>query len=520
MKKKVLSALLTAGMVVTMLAGCGNSGNSGNASVEQNRTASTESTASTETAVINMDEDPYEVAIQIVVLPGTEVGNESELEDAINEITLPAINCTVDLQFVWISEIANTTSLAVAGNEKIDLIHVGTVQPLSSMVGSDILYDMNTDNLLQTHGQALVALFGDKIASGQVGGRQLAVPARQYTAVKKGFYYNKTIADKLGITVPESGTLDDFEKVLYEVKASGEDIMCHFVGGGDMNLMAWMQPYEAFGTEAAYGAVMDSSKSMTVENLYATEDYKNYILRMYKWRQDGIIEKDATDTSSSTDYQYAQQLFCGQGDYTPEQMINNQVSAAQNGFEYGYMTLVDANITNSSVTEYMWGIATNSERPDKAMDFLNFLYSNADVANIIKYGIEGENYTMAEGSDDIIETNGTYMPMFYQGGDLSKMYIKAPAGEDYIDQCEAQEASANVSPLLGYMFDDTEFQTESAVISSVIKQYTPTLQNGLCGSEEQTLAYLDEFISSLEAAGINDVIAANQEQLDAWLAEK
>lgn len=54
MKKKVLSALLTAGMVVTMLAGCGNSGNSGNASVEQNRTASTESTASTETAVINM----------------------------------------------------------------------------------------------------------------------------------------------------------------------------------------------------------------------------------------------------------------------------------------------------------------------------------------------------------------------------------------------------------------------------------------------------------------------------------
>lgn len=268
MKKKVLSALLTAGMVVTMLAGCGNSGNSGNASVEQNRTASTESTASTETAVINMDEDPYEVAIQIVVLPGTEVGNESELEDAINEITLPAINCTVDLQFVWISEIANTTSLAVAGNEKIDLIHVGTVQPLSSMVGSDILYDMNTDNLLQTHGQALVALFGDKIASGQVGGRQLAVPARQYTAVKKGFYYNKTIADKLGITVPESGTLDDFEKVLYEVKASGEDIMCHFVGGGDMNLMAWMQPYEAFGTEAAYGGcygfvqIHDSGKSL------------------------------------------------------------------------------------------------------------------------------------------------------------------------------------------------------------------------------------------------------------------
>lgn len=93
---------------------------------------------------------------------------------------------------------------------------------------------MNTDDLLQTHGPELVSLFGDLLNSGNVGGKQLAVPARQYCAVKKGFYYNKTIADKLGITVPEKGTLDDLEKVLYEVKDSGEDIMCHFVGGGDM----------------------------------------------------------------------------------------------------------------------------------------------------------------------------------------------------------------------------------------------------------------------------------------------
>ena len=92
------------------------------------------------------------------------------------------------------------------------------------------------------------------------------------------------------------------------------------------------------------------------------------------------------------------------------------------------------------------------------------------------------------------------------------MYIKAPAGEDYIAQCEAQEAEATVSPLLGYMFDDTDFQTEASVISSVISEYTPTLQNGLCGSEEETLAYLDEFVNALDAAGMNDAIAANQEQ--------
>ena len=78
------------------------------------------------------------------------------------------------------------------------------------------------------------------------------------------------------------------------------------------------------------------------------------------------------------------------------------------------MTLFDSSTSNSTATEYMWGIATNSERHDKAMDFLNFLYSNADVANIMKYGLEGTNYNFAEGSTDIIESNGSYLPLFYQ----------------------------------------------------------------------------------------------------------
>ena len=51
--------------------------------------------------------------------------------------------------------------------------------------------------------------------------------------------------------------------------------------------------------------------------------------------------------------------------YSPIQMNENQHIAAENGFEYGYMTMVEAQVTNSSVAESMWGIARNSERPDK-----------------------------------------------------------------------------------------------------------------------------------------------------------
>lgn len=466
----------------------------------------------------NIEEEPYEVAVQMVVFPGTEIANELEIEEAINEITLPAINCTVDLQFIWINDLPNMTNLAIAGNEKIDLVHVGTLQQLSSLVGADILHDMNTDDLLLEHGAELVALYGDLLVSGNVNGRQLAIPAKQFNSVKKGFYYNKTITDKHGITVPQEGTLDDFEKVLYQVKESGEDIMCYFVGGGDMNLMTWLYPYEAYGSEAAYGAVMDSSKKLQVENLYATEEYKDYVLRMLQWRKDGILEKDMADTTNGSEYQYAQRLFCVAGNYTPAQMTENQYLAGENGFEYGYMTIEGARINNSSVSEYMWGIARNSERPDKTMDFLNFLYSNADVANIMKYGLEGEDYIFVNESENVIERKGSYLAMFYVGGNQRELYLQTPVQEDFIEQSEAQEKAAIISPLLGYTFDDTNYQTEAAVIGSVITEYTPLLQNGLCGGEKETLEYLDEFLAALEAAGINEVIKANQKQLDAWLA--
>ena len=60
----------------------------------------------------------------------------------------------------------------------------------------------------------------------------------------------------------------------------------------------------------------------------------------------------------------------------------------------------------------------------------------------------------------------------------------------------------------------------SALLSSTINEYLPGLQNGMYESEEATLAAIDEFNAKLEAAGINDVIAANQAQLDAHIAAK
>ena len=149
MKIKRLAGLVLAGVLAaSVLAGCGGSGSSSGKTDNSGSGNAAAPETNVEAAAIDMNEEPYTVGIQINILPGVTIENEADIEAAVNAITLPAINCNVDLQYVWISEIANTTSLGIAGGEKFDILHVGTVTPLSSMVGSDMLYDMYQDNLI------------------------------------------------------------------------------------------------------------------------------------------------------------------------------------------------------------------------------------------------------------------------------------------------------------------------------------------------------------------------------------
>lgn len=515
--KKVFSLLMVMALALLMLVGCGGSDSSAQTSGSASGSTSQDGGAVVEgyPTEIDMDEEPYTVAIQVVTLPGVQFEGKAEREEAINAITLPAINVKVEIQEVWINEVVNTTSMAVAGNEKIDLVHVATVNPLSSLVGSDILLDMNTDNLLQNRGQDLVALFGELLEAGSVNGQQLAVPAKVFNASSKGIMYNKDMTDQAGITVPETLDMDGLEEILYAFKDANPDVMPFYIGNGELNFLYWLQGYEGFGSEASYGAILNASQELKVGNLYASEMFKEFCLRMYQWRVDGIIPGDPTDTNPSQTYLAAGQLLTGVIDINPT--YRSQYDSS-NDFTVGYTELVPASITNSSITEYMWGIASSCQRPDKAMDFLNFLYSNADVANILKYGLDGVNYEFQAGSDTVIESNNTYSPIFYFAGNSAEMYVVAPADESMIEQSVTLENEATISPVCYYMFNDTEFQTESSVISATILEYLPRLQNGMADSEEATLALIDEFNAKLSASGIDDVIAANQSQLEAWLA--
>ena len=72
------------------------------------------------------------------------------------------------------------------------------------------------------------------------------------------------------------------------------------------------------------------------------------------------------------------------------------------------------------------------------------------------------------------------------------------------------------SPAFGFSFDATNVRTQVSSVNNVITQYFNALTNG----ELDPSTTIDEFNSALESAGLNDIIAEKQAQLDEWLASR
>ncbi len=495
---KKLIALLLALVMVFALVACGSSSNSG---------------SNTDTE-INFDEEPYEVSIQFVGLfeQNTNIAN---VEAALNAITLEKINCTVDIVPVFIGELPSTISLGVAGDEKLDIVTVGLTYALSTAVSDETILPL--DDLLAARGQGALAATAHVAEAQKVNGVTYGLTGYTYAAQSGGFVYNKTMADEYGIEMHDGMTLDEFTAIGAILKEHGV-YLTTYGNSTELNYKFWAGG-DHFGSNAPYGSIMDPT-STTIINLFASDELRNYFKTVKSWYDAGYLPADQlTDTTRAQEHFQAGKIFGNSTNYTA-----NQLSAwATNNFETGIVSLGTVGISTTSVQEYMLAIAANCERPDKAMDLLNLIYTDPEVANLLQYGVEGTDYVAVEGTENVITREGTanadgnsYSASFVHFGVASDVKALAPLTDSYYADAAALEAAAVKSACFGYTFDSSEYSAEAGAISSVLEEKLPMLNAGTVADVDVAL---DELIAALRAAGIEDVIAGNQAQLDAYLGK-
>lgn len=159
------------------------------------------------------------------------------------------------------------------------------------------------------------------------------------------------------------------------------------------------------------------------------------------------------------------------------------------------------------------------------MQFLNMLYGRKDIVNLIYWGIEGTHYLRVDGTENMVEfpegidrSNTPYAAILNVWGDKLKDYVMEPNDDGYVAMMQAFNNSISdeyKSDALGYCFNSEPVKTQFAAVNDVVTQYAKsTLGYGVVEPGPQ----LEEFLSALEAAGINEIIAENQKQFNEWKA--
>lgn len=513
MKRKVISLLLTAGLIGTMLTGCGggqgttgDTGGSEAAGTESGTASGTESSAAE-------DGDPYTVAVQIVNITTDQTDIEM-VEEAINEITVPAINCKVDIQNIFIGDLPTTTSMNIVSGDKMDIVCVGRTQKIHDIASDGILLPL--DDYLQ-YAPTYTELVKDYLDVGKVDGVQLALPVHPYLARTSGFVYNKDMADEYGIELKDGATFDDLTKAFAILKEHG----VYGTSFGESTNCQTPMYYniEVFGSNGEYGMIQNPANSTTIESFYGSDLFKQFCYQTKEWADAGYIPSDSlTDTTSVQEYITMEKVF---GCATAYDMSEYATWQMGQPFTIDIVQLVDPLVTTSSVVELMWGLASTCENPQKSMEFLNYMYENPEVANLLKYGIEGQHYTIVDGTERVTTTEGStsgtqgYSSFFTHFGNPMETLTATPNTDDYPERVKKFNEGVQSSAVLGYSFDPAEYSAEAGAISNVVAEYLPRIQ---AGQVEDVDAYLAEFLDKLDAAGYSDVIAGNRAQLDTFLA--
>lgn len=268
---------------------------------------------------------------------------------------------------------------------------------------------------------------------------------------------------------------------------------------------------------------MDALNGDTVVNYYATDEYKEKCKMHRDWFEKGYCVPDSISNGYTTTDSMTQGMIFG--------FVSNggpSISPAYftkiTGKHIAAAPIADIITKTSGVINFSWGVSSSCERPDKVVDFLEMLYTNTDLANLLNYGIEGVHYSApAEGSkiigypEGVDAMNCGYGSFIGSYGNILETYQREPyTDEDIAGFVNFCYPNAPNSKFMGYTFDPSNVATAQTAVAAVVGQYAPALECGTVDPEEM----IPEFISALEAAGMNEIIAENQAQLDAWLAER
>lgn len=221
---------------------------------------------------------------------------------------------------------------------------------------------------------------------------------------RQGIIYRKDWADKLGLAAPK--TTDDIYAMLKKFKEADLGGGGKTIGLADRNDLV----YGSFKTLAAYfgtpngWGVVDGK--LTPD--FMTKGYMDTMKFIKKLRDEGLINQDFPVTSKTDQQNMMYTSRAGMYIGSMQDVLTIQDKTSKNNKDAKY-DVVNQITSPSNSKASTWGIpgygtlvvfpksAVKTEKELKQILAFYDKFFDKDVANLLKYGIEGQHYTLKDG---------------------------------------------------------------------------------------------------------------------------
>lgn len=370
-------------------------------------------------------------------------------------------------------------------------------------------YLLPLDDWLAEYGSGLTEQCGPQAMAVHTGsdGSCLAVPCIHTRAWSVGFEYRQDIAEKYHLDMEQVHSMEDLTHVFSQLTEQNSDIIPVI----DAQWTSW----DSLGD--SLGVLMEYGQSDTVANLYETEVYAELCHTLSMWRQAGyIIDEDYIQRDVNS-FVTLPEVFGKLADYNPSMQWMDEMEA---GEPISSISLSDPVILSSAYDMNMWAVSSGTAYPAEAVRFLNALYTDPVIPNLLAYGILHENYEFSDEENGLIrlpdsdgeESRLSYQIRNYLVGNQYLCYKWDNYPADIWQQCMDFDQDALLSNGYGFVFDPQPVAEKVRSCLEVVDLYASALRYGIADVDEM----LAEFQTELRRSGIDEVIAEKQRQFTVW----
>lgn len=525
-RSKMTALMLACCMGTVMLAGCNNAAETETAKPQTR--AETESvtngTETTEPAAAGQDISEHVVLSMYCI--GDEGGIYAQQHlDKLNEVLTEKINAEINPIMVSWGDFSTKLPMVWASGEAYDLTYTSNWSQYASQADKGAYMDIT--ELFPTYAPKTYAEFVelDYLKEALINDKLYMVPVDKPEFTTFIFNYREDLRKKYNC--PEIVDRETLEVYLQAIK-DNEPSMIPFGLSGNENMV-----FSVFLNEQDWGRPLDHADGIfaydlknptKVFNVVETPEYEEYVKKMREYFEKDFISQSIMAESKSTKEAFkGGQTGTYLGNMSNSNQVYQEVKVQHPDWEIGYYApdLASGSTERVAVTNNGVAIGAYSKNPERAMMFIELVYQDQEVYDLVVNGLEGVTFekdgeTMTRWIPEGMNASELGLKNIGMGFATRKFELRSKDNSPLVDELEEEYTKVALFPgLAGFAIKQDEISAELAAIKAVTDEYKYSLDKGVL-DPETGLAQIREKLKQADVDATMDVIKA---QIADYLAD-